>query len=226
MLLLQINKIEGQDLYETYSIVHLYEPGSVDLNNGANFEIEEVPRSYIDETNPNYSFYPIFNSKTKEFEYKRFKIELTEEQENRLLMEKVKLNLVSNREKLDNVNFETITLEEIKILKVESLKEECTSAIHDGFTSKTLGKSFGFNEHDQSNFTQQLLLVVASNGNYTQPIKWKALNGEVITMNATEFIQLVNEAEFHKRTNQNKYWTLEAEVKNAKTLEEVVDIVW
>ena len=129
-------------------------------------------------------------------------------------------------EAFDELDHASMPLEELKNLKINALKYQCTDAIYAGFESESLGYSFGFNEYDQVNFTQQLLLVVASNGTYTNVIPWKILGGEVVSLTVEQFMDVVNEAEGHKRKQQDKYWELEVRVKSATKTEEVVAVTW
>jgi hypothetical protein len=120
-----------------------------------------------------------------------------------------------NKDKTD------LLLEDIKQLRINKLKEECSNAIYDGFDFN--GAHFGFNVHDQSNFTQQLLLIVAGN---TTPIQWKTKNVGVINLTVQEFQAVIGEATNHKMTEQAKYWTIEQLVVASQTKEEVTAIEW
>lgn len=126
----------------------------------------------------------------------------------------------------DYKNNPSTLVEELKNAKHEALKEQCTQAIYDGFRSTTIGKSFGFNDHDQNNFTQQLLIIVAAGGNYTLPIKWKALDGSVNELTSEQFQALIGEATAHKISNQEKFWALEQQLLAATTKEEIIAIEW
>ena len=110
--------------------------------------------------------------------------------------------------------------------KIAELKAACTNAIYEGFTSVATGFNFGFNQHDQENFTQQMLLIVASNGNYTDQIRWKTKEGTVEPLTVSKFISLTNEAAVHKTTQQDKYWVLEQQVLKATTVEEIEAVIW
>lgn len=126
---------------------------------------------------------------------------------------------------LDHVN---IPLDKLKKFKIAQLKEACTNAIYEGFDSEVTGHAFGFNELDQSNFTQQLLLIVATGGTatYNDGIQWKTKSGTVIELEPGEFLSVVGEATVHKKKEQNKYWELEVNTFAAKTNEDVVAIKW
>lgn len=121
----------------------------------------------------------------------------------------------------ENKDREDITLEELKQLRINKLKDECSQAIYDGFISKEY--EFGFNVNDQTNFTQQLLLVVSGKeGN----IQWKTKSDGVIELTVDEFKEVALDAETHKRDQQNIYWLKEQEVIDATSSEEVKLISW
>lgn len=110
--------------------------------------------------------------------------------------------------------------------KILELKEKCTASIYEGFHSSSTGHSFGFNELDQQNFTQQAVMIIAANGNYTDPIQWKTKEGTIETLSVQQFTQLMIEAKNHKETEQRKYWALELEVYTSMTVEEIEAISW
>ena len=142
------------------------------------------------------------------------------------IKEQIELSTLTKVEKYELFKGNTDNVDVLFNLKHEALKEQCTQAIHEGFESTTIGKSFGFNEHDQNNFTQQLLIIVAAGGNYTLPIKWKSLDGSVNELTSQEFQALISEATAHKISNQEKFWALEQQLLAATTKEEIIAIEW
>lgn len=116
---------------------------------------------------------------------------------------------------------ENITLEELKRLRINKLKDECSEAIYSGFVSGEY--EFGFNVNDQTNFTQQLLLVVSGQA---EDIQWKTINHSVIELTVDEFKLVARDAEMHKRNQQSIYWLKEQEVIEATTNAEVKLISW
>lgn len=134
-------------------------------------------------------------------------------------IERIKTAVEVYEELKENTN---ITLDDLKIVRISALKEECNATIEDGFTVN--GARFGFNTlHDQANFTQQLLLIVAGQ---TTPIQWKTKNLGVIELTVEQFRGVVQAAEQHKRGQQARYWDLEQQVISAETKEEVKSILW
>lgn len=120
-----------------------------------------------------------------------------------------------NKDKTD------ISLEDLKQLRINKLKDECSLSIYEGFTSGS--NIFGFNITDQANFTQQLLLVVSGD---SADIQWKTRNNGVVTLTALEFKQVCSDAEAHKRSQQFIYWEKEQLVLAATTHDEVKAIQW
>lgn len=115
-----------------------------------------------------------------------------------------------------------IDLEAEKQKKINQLKEVCNRAIFEGFTS-TNGYTYGFNELDQANFTQQSVLIL--NGS-TGSIKWKTKDAGVVEHTVAGFQAVINDAAAHKLAQQEKYWALETQVLSATTLEEIEAVVW
>lgn len=129
-----------------------------------------------------------------------------------------------------------------KKLKIKRLKKECTSAIHKGFIS-TVGNGteyydFGLNEHDQGNFNSQinkmnLRMGLLSRGRITQEeydatsnVTWKTKNMGVVQLNEFEFIQVTDDAEYHVRSMQTKYWILENQILGAESCDQLKLIKW
>lgn len=121
---------------------------------------------------------------------------------------------------------ESTTLEELKQARINLLKDECSQAIYDGFVSESTGYCFGFNPRDQSNFTQQMLLIVADTNNTITTIQWKTKNQGVVELTKEQFFQIVEEAKQHKLNQQHKYWMKEELVLVSQSKDEVASIVW
>lgn len=116
---------------------------------------------------------------------------------------------------------EETSLFDLQQAKINELKDACTNAIYDGFVSGAY--SYGFNAHDQVNFTQQLLVIVAGD---TSPISWKTKDDGVVDLTAAEFQQVINDAKAHKLLMQEKFWVLELEVLGAESKEAVDAVKW
>jgi len=134
-------------------------------------------------------------------------------------------------------------LEEVKQAKINELKVACTATICSPFLSSVKGPDgtyyrFGYNERDQLNFNSQLNKInlwknLVKEGKMTPeeyaakfPLQWKAVNVGVVSLTEEEFLTVVDDAEAHQLTQQKKYWILEMQVKQAKTIEEVQAIEW
>lgn len=138
------------------------------------------------------------------------------------LKEKTKTAKEIYEELLQN---ESTTLEELKQARINLLKDECSEAIYEGFTS-SLGYEFGFQPHDQINFTQQMLLIVADKNSEITIIQWKTKNQGIVKLTKEEFLQIVEEAKQHKLNQQQKYWMKEELVLVAQSKEEIQLITW
>ncbi|WP_309087241.1 hypothetical protein [Domibacillus sp.] len=124
-------------------------------------------------------------------------------------------------EKYDALDKEATPLSELKELRIAKLKEECSAAIYEGFTSGQY--KFGFNERDQENFTQRMLTIVAG---AVGPFDWKTKNAGVVSLIKEEFVTAINDAEAHKIAKQKKYWALEAQILAAETNAEIDAVTW
>jgi len=124
----------------------------------------------------------------------------------------------------ESVDYETI-LEHHKKDKIDKLNEACEETILAGFYCGANGHYYEFSAYDQMNFTQQYLLLV-SNPELTDPIRWKTEDAGVLEHSREEFIAVCEVAEKHKRGNIEKYWELKALVESADTFEEVNAIEW
>lgn len=155
-----------------------------------------------------------FDKKVKEYQAPHIK---TKE-----LMNSIKTPAVRYQEVIENPNS---SVEEIRNAKIEELKQLCSEAVYQGFYSESLEKHFGFNEHDQANFSQQILLLIMNSG-ATQKIEWKTKDAGVVEMSTAEFMELINEAKDHKVSKQARFWELEAQVLDADTKEGITSVEW
>lgn len=124
-------------------------------------------------------------------------------------------------QKYNSLNKENTPLEKLKSARLEKLKEEYSEAASKGFTSN--GNQFSFNEQDQANFTQQLVLIVAGQ---TTDVQWKTQNAGVQIFTTVEFQEIISDAADHKLVQQNKYWDREVLILAAETNEEVDSVIW
>lgn len=116
-----------------------------------------------------------------------------------------------------------MSLRERQELKILELKEACTASIHRGFSSSSTGHTFGFNDRDQDNFSQQLGLIGAG---YKGNIRWKTVDAGPQEFTLEQFMGILMEAAFHKNTEQEKYWNLEKEVLESTKTSQVTKVVW
>ena len=117
-----------------------------------------------------------------------------------------------------------VILEHYKQEKIEEFNQLCEATIKDGFEHN--GRWYGFNEHDQDNFTQMYLLLISKPEVVPTPIKWKTKNLGIIEHSPEEFFEVCLAAEHHKRGLIEKYWGLEEQIKAAETFAEVNRVRW
>lgn len=134
------------------------------------------------------------------------------------LVERIKTATEIYEENKDKTD---ISIDDLKLLKINVLKENCSEAIYDGFTVQ--GMHLGMNNHDQQNLTQQLLLIVAGQ---TENVQWNTKNVGVVELTPAQFSGVANAAKNHKMAEQAKYWGLEQSVVVATSNEEVKTIIW
>lgn len=108
--------------------------------------------------------------------------------------------------------------------KLNELKLAVNQAILGDFLSATTGHTYEFAEYDQSNMTQQMLLLVSNPAITT--VDWKTVDAGIVTHTRDQFFGVVNDANLHKRGNLVKFWGKEALLKGAITLEEIEAITW
>ncbi len=134
------------------------------------------------------------------------------------------MRVQTGNEQMAGVDPSIINIDDVRNLKITCLKQDCTGAIYKGFKSKSIGEEFGFNKLDQENFAQQLAIIVS--GDYNQTIRWKTLDGNIVTLTKEQFMTLVAEASEHKLINQNKYWKLEQQVLGMDNAFDIVALQW
>lgn len=167
-------------------------------------------------------------------EYYRKKLGISEDEHLRNLEEakknspidKIKQRTETPQERYEQLlsNSET-TVEELRFAKKEVLKNECTQAIYDGFIA-TNGNSYGFNEHDQANYTQQMILLMQDTDNLITSIPWKTKNNGVVEHSKSDFNQIIQDAKNHKLAMQQKYWNLEESLLATETIDGINTINW
>ena len=121
---------------------------------------------------------------------------------------------------------EGVTLEELKTARINYLKDQCSNSIYEGFVSASTGYEFGFNQHDQSNMSQQMLVIVADTNNAITTVQWKTKNHGVVDLTKGQFLGIIEEAKNHKINQQMKYWMKEELVLVAATIDEIKEINW
>jgi hypothetical protein len=108
--------------------------------------------------------------------------------------------------------------------KREEMSRACNEAILENFFSPATGFTFEFKEYDQSNFTQQMLLLIA-NPSITE-VQWKTVDAGIVTLTREQFFAVVEDANIHKRNALSKFWAKEAELKTFTTTEQIQKMEW
>jgi hypothetical protein len=120
-----------------------------------------------------------------------------------------------------------LPLDVLKQRKLEELWKSCNDTILAGFHSSASGADilYGFDEQDQSNLTQQMVMI--ANGLVTEPIYWKGKGlVDLLPYTIAQFKQLCGDGQSHKLTNMMRYYPLKDIGMNAATKEELDAIVW
>lgn len=182
--------------------------------------VNEIPKAEIVSGKNSIMFY---NPLTKSIFYEYIDAPKNKEQ---LLEEKIELlqeRSLTAIEKYNLLEIDNTDLEDLRVAKLNSLKENCIQAIYNGFHSNSVNHEFGFNDLDQVNFTQQMLMVVAGD---TKEIQWKTKDAGVVTLTVEQFKTVVQEAAAHKLVQQQKYWQIEQQVINANSKEQITTLNW
>lgn len=98
----------------------------------------------------------------------------------------------------------TELIEPVRQRKVMELSDECNANIEAGFIFE--GNEYQFNMKDQSNFNQQLSLILLDET--LTSLYWKTENNGIQLLTREQFINTCKAGEFHKRTNIGHYWEL------------------
>lgn len=95
-------------------------------------------------------------------------------------------------------------IEPLRESKINQLDAECQAHIKAGFYC---GEDFfGFNDIDQTNFNQQLSLLLLDETQDT--VYWKTENNGVKYFKREQFIEACKAGEVHKRNSISHYWLL------------------
>jgi hypothetical protein len=120
-----------------------------------------------------------------------------------------------------------LPLDVLKQRKLSELRKACNDAILAGFHSSVSGADilYGFDEQDQNNLTQQMVMI--ANGLVAEPIYWKGKGlVDLLPYTIEQFKQLCGDGQTHKLNNMMKYYPLKETVIPAATREELDAIVW
>lgn len=124
----------------------------------------------------------------------------------------------------DEAKIETITLDELKVLKIAALKQLCDEATESGFVSPSLGYRFGFSPKNQDDIRSQVLLFLANPAKVD--CQWNTEDAGIVVLTRDQFLNLLPEGEAHTRANIGKLWGLVGQVGAATSKEEVQNVSW
>lgn len=114
-------------------------------------------------------------------------------------------------------------IETVRQAKKDQLNHLCNVAILGTFIGHN-SHTYSFDMEAQDNFNQQFTDLLIDTTIAT--IDWKTKNAGVVTHTRDEFMALRTDIKNHKLSNIQKYWTLEAQVLNALTKDEITAISW
>lgn len=117
----------------------------------------------------------------------------------------------------------SLSLESLKTEKIAELNGKCESTIAQSFQARN-GHTYQFEMKDQLNFSQQFLLITSNPD--IKEVLWKTEDAGVLTHSREEFVEVIEDAENHKRNNISRYWALKEQVNQASTIEEIKAIEW
>lgn len=104
--------------------------------------------------------------------------------------------------------------------KIEELNAVCNMMILSGFSHN--GDDFQFTETDQSNFNQQLSLLLLDDT--LDVIVWKTENNGIKQFNREQFIDTCKAGELHKRKYIGQYWRLKAYVEALTDIDSISNV--
>ncbi len=118
-----------------------------------------------------------------------------------------------------------VFIELAKTSKYQELTRKCNSSILSGFETED-GKFYQFDEKDQTNFTQQTMMLIMDSS--IENVLWESgdRDGKFVAYTKMEFLQLVALAGVHKNSNIEKLAILRGKLEQATTVEEIKAIEW
>lgn len=120
-----------------------------------------------------------------------------------------------------------IDLDTYKLEKINNISEKRDIMIENGFVLD--GVKYGFNKTDQQNMLETLTLLNTKllSGATNPTVYYKPYGvGVMKEYTANEFMAVVNAAEKHKTAIWSKFNLLVISIDDAKTVEELDNIVW
>jgi hypothetical protein len=114
-----------------------------------------------------------------------------------------------------------VALDFVKNIKMREFSKRCEQYIKAGFTASN-GHFYEFDEKDQLNFTQQMLLMV-SQQDPSQIVEWNTVDAGVVQHTVEEFLGVCMSGEAHKRHYISLYRQVKQDMKAKETWDEVIE---
>lgn len=135
-----------------------------------------------------------------------------------------KLNDLSVSHSIEDLSARIEIIEKMKEDKRNEINQKCRNSIFSGFKSVTTGHKYGYKEHDQINFNEQKTDMISDQT--ITSVEWKTEDAGVVVHSRDDFLKVCDEAKIHRKSNMEKYWTIESLIESATTIEELDSIYW
>jgi hypothetical protein len=120
----------------------------------------------------------------------------------------------------------TLTLDEVKVSKIDELVTSRDNAIYSSFQSSALGepKTYNYSKSAADDFGRETSLLALDTT--IASVDWYVIEDGFVSHTREQFVQVIRDGALHERTQKMKFFNLEAQVKAAVTAEEVNAIIW
>jgi|GEM_PF-3572671 len=110
--------------------------------------------------------------------------------------------------------------------KIQELNTACNQEILNGFNSSVLGEShdYSFDEEWQANFNRQMNALLLDPT--IESVNWVTKDSGIILHTRQQFIDLYKESNFFINEKIGRYHTLETEINNSESINDIISIQW
>lgn len=124
--------------------------------------------------------------------------------------------------------FFDILLAKLKERKIYELKQEWQATMLGGFTVESTGNTYGSQMDDIMYINMQAVDILMFPEDYpdTSTFLWKTENNGIQPHTVSQFKDVCKTLRQHLRGNIEKLWSLEAQVNQATTIDEIKAIKW